>query len=428
MASVVTERGGRRLIQLSPSEHPQRPKIRLGKVTKREAASALVHVENLCRAKRTGAGFPPATADWLADLPVRLRGRLEQFGLVEPQVRRECPTLAEWVRRYIEGRSDVKDATATVYGHTRRNLLAFFGKDRRLDEITPGDADAFRVHLKTHEGLADNTVRRRLGIAKQFFRAAVRLRLIGDNPFDGQSTLVRENPKRLYFISHEETQAVLDACPDAEWRLIFGLCRYGGLRCPTEVLRLRWGDVDWDRMRFTVHASKTEHHADGGVRQTPIFPELAPLLQEAFDRAEPGTEHVITRYRNTNANLRTQLTRIIKGAGLTPWPKLFQNLRSTRETELTQQFPVHVVCKWIGNSPQVANRHYLQVTEEHFAQAVQNPVQHSAELSRPKSRDAQAGAREPAICGTMREEATPCETANLQPLGVAGLEPAAFSL
>ena len=58
MASVVTEAGGRRLIQLSPAEHPKRPKIRLGKVTKREAESARVHVENLLRAKVTGAGYP----------------------------------------------------------------------------------------------------------------------------------------------------------------------------------------------------------------------------------------------------------------------------------------------------------------------------------------------------------------------------------
>ena len=33
----------------------------------------------------------------------------------------------------------------------------------------------------------------------------------------------------------------------------------------------------------------------------------------------------------------------IKRAGLTPWPKLFQNLRSTRETELAETFPLHVM-------------------------------------------------------------------------------------
>ena len=29
-------------------------------------------------------------------------------------------------------------------------------------------------------------------------------------------------------------------------------------------------------------------------------------------------------------------------------------MRSTRETELAEQYPLQVVCEWIGNSPQVA--------------------------------------------------------------------------
>jgi hypothetical protein len=88
---------------------------------------------------------------------------------------------------------------------------------------------------------------------------------------------------------------------------------------------------------------------------------------------------IITRYRGDDTNLRTQLQKIIKRAGLTPWPKLWQNLRSTRQTELAETYPMHVVCQWIGNSQAVAAKHYLQVTDEHYLQAskeaVQNPVQ-----------------------------------------------------
>jgi hypothetical protein len=61
--------------------------------------------------------------------------------------------------------------------------------------------------------------------------------------------------------------------------------------------------------------------------------------------------------------------RIIRKAGLTPWPKTFQNLRSTRETELADAFPIHCVCKWIGNSQAVAREHYLQLTDDQFDRA-----------------------------------------------------------
>ena len=110
-------------------------------------------------------------------------------------------------------------------------------------------------------------------------------------------------------------------------------------------------------------------------RVIPMFPELRPHLEECFDLAEPGTEYVITRYRDTNANLRIQLLRIIQRAGLQPWPKLFQNLRSTRETELADDFPMHVVCQWIGNSqPELAAQEKTPVLQGSAAECVVVPV------------------------------------------------------
>jgi integrase len=161
---------------------------------------------------------------------------------------------------------------------------------------------------------------------------------------------------------------MIDACPDAQWRLIVALSRYGGLRCPSEHLALTRDDIDWERGRMTVRSPKTEHHAGGESRIVPLFPELRPYLDAAWDLADPG-KFVITRYRDKSANLRTQLLRIIKRAGLKPWPRLFHNMRASRQTELTARFPLHVVCEWIGNSALIADKHYLQVTDEHYADA-----------------------------------------------------------
>jgi len=167
------------------------------------------------------------------------------------------------------------------------------------------------------------------------------------------------------------------ACPDAEWRLIIVLCRIGGLRCPSELQPLTWGDVDWENNRLTVHSPKTEHHAGGESRVIPIFPELLPHLEEACDQAVPGEENIITRYRTYNTNLGTQLGRIIKRAGLKPWPRLFSNLRATRQTELAARFPLHVVCEWLGNSAPIADKHYLQVTDQDYASAIAGPTNQS---------------------------------------------------
>jgi len=160
-------------------------------------------------------------------------------------------------------------------------------------------------------------------------------------------------------------------------------------RCPSEHLALTWGDVDWEAGRIRVRSPKTEHHEGKSERVMPLFAELRPYLAAVRDELLAGDfdpkhtpmskQPVITRYRDTNANLRTQLQKIIRRAGLKPWPKLFQNLRATRATELADQYPAHVAADWLGHSTTIADKHYRQTTAEHFAkaigEAVQNPVQ-----------------------------------------------------
>lgn len=109
---------------------------------------------------------------------------------------------------------------------------------------------------------------------------------------------------------------MLEHCPDAEWRVMFALVRFGGLRTPSETFALRWADIDWAGGRFKVHSPKTAHHEGKEFRMVPLFPELLPHLREAFERADDGAEYVVTRYRDAGQNLRTQLQQIIKRAGL----------------------------------------------------------------------------------------------------------------
>ena len=136
------------------------------------------------------------------------------------------------------------------------------------------------------------------------------------------------------------------------------LARYAGLRTPSESFALRWGDINWERGVIHVTCPKLAHHEHFASRLVPLFPELRGPLLDLFGEAESGAEHVIARHRLGSANLRTEFKRIIVRAGLIPWPRLFQNLRASRETELMREYDLATVCKWIGNSPAVAARHY----------------------------------------------------------------------
>ncbi|MEZ6050029.1 MAG: tyrosine-type recombinase/integrase, partial [Planctomycetaceae bacterium] len=290
---------------------------------------------------------------------------------------------------YIADRDDVKSSTSTIWRRTRAHLRAFFGADRLLRDVTAGDAKDFRRCLLSgptkswpkKRRLADDTVRRTCGIAKQFFADALDRGMIERNPFqhrDIPTATGAGDKSRAFFVNCELATQVLDALPDAQWRLMFALARYGGLRCPSEVLTLRWGDIDWERGRIIVTSPKTEHHEGGESRVVPLFPELRPYLDECYDLAEEGSEFVITRYRKRDSNYGVLLGKLVRRAGLNMWPKPFQNLRSTRETELAESFPMHVVCSWIGNSQLVAAKHYLQVTDDHFSEAVEAKAHHKA--------------------------------------------------
>ncbi len=225
---------------------------------------------------------------------------------------------------------------------------------------------SFGFHWPRH--WAENTIRTICRHTQQFFKAAVKRRLIASNPFGEMKGLSpTSNKAREYFVSCAEAQKVLDACPDAHWRLIFASRVFGGLRCPSEYAGLRWTDVDWERGRMTIHSPKTERHEGKAERTIPIFPELRPHLEAVWELTESGTEFVVSRrlWPSTHYSME----KIVRHAGLTPWPKLFQNCRSSRETELAEQFPIHVVCYWMGNSQAVAKKHYLQITDEHYATA-----------------------------------------------------------
>jgi integrase len=218
----------------------------------------------------------------------------------------------------------------------------------------------------------------------------VRQRAIPENPFQDLKAPSQVNKARLFDVTREMAGKLLEACPNAEWRLIIALARYGGLRVPSELPGLEWSAVDWERGRFLVKSPKTEHHPNGAERWVPIFPELYGHLRAAFEAAAEGANKVIARGVDTSTNLRTGLLRIIKRAGLKPWEKLFVNMRSTRETELAREHPIHLVCAWIGNSERIAAQHYLQVTEADFARA---STQRAAESAAPRCKNAAASPR-----------------------------------
>ena len=391
MASISNERNGRKTVQFMAPDG-KRKSIRLGKASKRTAEAVKLRVELIVAAMNAGCAVDDETARWLAGLDETMNAKLAAVGLTE---KRESLSLGLFVDAYVESRVDVKPATKEIWRQGKRGLIRSLGAERSLRKVTPGDADQYKLEM-IGEKLAPFTIRKRLQFAKTVFNAAVRKKLIPSNPFS-DVTVPATMADRKHFVTQEDTFQLLEAAPDHDWRSIIALSRFAGLRCPSEVLSLRWQNIDWDSKVMVVTAPKTEHHPGKGSRIVPIFGDLLPWLEDARKKGATDAVYVVDeRFRmaaNTafgwkNCNLRTSFQKIIKRAGLRPWPRLFHNLRSSCETESMRNHPMPTVVAWLGHTEEIARRHYCQVTQDEIAkaaafrspidrrQAVQNPVRH----------------------------------------------------
>lgn len=421
MASLSKDKDGtkRVLFQLGG----QRRCLRLGRMPVKKAQTVKGHVQDLVWAAESNTSPNSDTAAWVADVGQDLFEKLLAFGLVAPRpeatdtVQEAGPTLGAFLAEYVALRIDLKGATKTVWGQVVRNLQEHFGPERELATIDEGAAEGFKMFL-VGQGLAPTTIHKRLQVARGFFRAAIKRRLIASNPFIEVTAKAVIKSERFYFVTREEVERLLAVC-DPTWRVIVALCRYGGLRCPSEVLSLRWQDVNWEASRIVVQSPKTEHHPGKGSRVIPLFPELRAILDEAWEAAPEGAEYVVGGdYRQAamspngwlNCNLRTQFGRLLTRAGLKPWPRLFHALRASRETELAGEYPLHVVVGWLGNTPKIAMKHYLMATDADFEKATGGAAQNPAHFGdNPAQNPAQPT---PAYAGQQSQETT-------QPLGKA---------
>jgi integrase len=358
-------------------DNGKRTRLRLGVVSKPTAEEVGRKIDLILECTEYNRELPPSLCDWLGGIGDDVYSLLVGAGLLLPREETSRAALQQFLDEYKAtkhggtGRSGGwKPTTEKSRQQTIDDLVLRFGAQRMLGHITAGDAEDWYQWLQKSEpkgrGLSPATAAKRLKDARQFFRYAVRKKLITDNPFEELKVPSQENPSRLVEVPRATIEKLLTSIQCSELRLVVALARYVGLRVPSETSHLRWRDVDFEHESLHVFAPKTEHHARAGHRTCPLLLELVPH----FEAIRPATcepeRFVFQQRRGAAMNLRTALLREIKAAGLTPWPKLFQNLRANALTDLAETNPIHLVCRWLGNTIDVAMRHYLIIKRREY--------------------------------------------------------------
>ena len=349
-----------------------------GFTNKRQAERFAEKLDSLVSSRKTGLKDTDVS-EWLAVLaesdPERY-AKLAEWGLVARRV--VCGTLGDLIERFTAD-SQKKERTIKGRQTVGNRLLKFFGDEKKVSTLSKDDATRFFDSML--ETLSPGTWKRDVRRVKQCFDLAVELGWIEGNPFKHLKGGESVNTSRHFFISLDDSQRILEACPNAEMRLIFSLARFGGLRIPSELQFMEWNDIDLTGNRFTVKipkktGKKEQERGEFTTRAVPMFPELRKAFTEYFEALPDGAPALLFPFVNGKPEtagqaLKSRFLKILHRAGVPVWPKFFQNMRSTRETELLDRYPIQDVTAWIGNTPEVARKHYLQTRPENFLSASQ---------------------------------------------------------
>ena len=331
----------------------------LGKITPSGAKIVAGHLDRLKLAAETNT--PPAAdaLQWAAGADLRIRRQLSRWGLVAAIPVDTVPrTLGLFCDRYA---SDLAGAVSTRkrWANVRRHLVQHWLEQTPLSTITAGDAQ--RVARLLRQQFKPSHAAKLVGDFRQLFSAAIKYRLITENPFSDCNTRGQHDRSRETYIDSPTVDRLI-AKADPYYAALIALARYAGLRVPSEPLAMHWHHVDWAAGTITIVSPKT------GLRIVPMVPACRPHLERLFELATEGQQHVFNRARSSAATTwRDQLLTIAARAGQQPWPKLWQNLRASCRTDLESLVPDFVANAWLGHSSRTAARHYHRITPAHFA-------------------------------------------------------------
>ena len=355
----------------------ERRSVALGKITKRAADSALTHVQGLINSKIGGLQPNAENIVWASNQRPRIVDYLAGIGLIQPrQVEviavapevKLAPTIDDWYSQYIDNRKG-SEGTKKVWNRAKNQAVKFFGKDRRIDSITTGEAITWFERMlngdKKDKGmLAEATARKMVGVARQVFKRALKFKLVNENPFADEELKSTVGVREKEYIALPRIQQLISIMPTVEWRAVIVFARFGGLRVQSELPLLKWSDVLWDENRFIVRLSpKTKK-----TRLTPIFPEIRQILEELYP-ITGKSEYVLNVMRTKSKNWRMPLEKMMKRAGMTLWPDPFNALRSSAATDIAKKYGTACEAEWLGHSPQIALKHYLRATDADFERA-----------------------------------------------------------
>jgi integrase len=173
-------------------------------------------------------------------------------------------TIGDLAKRYLKWCEDIRQKDLKTKKQRIGVIEAKIGKDTPVVAVTRATVERYQAERLSslswrNTPMKPATVNRELAAFKHMLTKAVEWEILENNPAKGVK-LSKENNRRLRYLTAEEYQALIDACPSATMRAIVIVAVNTGMRIG-EVLNLQWGYVRIRECRIEIDVQKNGEYS-----------------------------------------------------------------------------------------------------------------------------------------------------------------------
>ena len=269
-------------------------------------------------------------------------------------------TLKELIELYLKEYAEPNKKSYSTEIFRANNLLSYFGENELAVEITPLDIEKYKSYRK--DKVKTSTVNREIAFLKHVYTKGIEWGKVYDNPVK-KVKLFKEDNRRLRFLSQDEIIRLLNFA-QGQMKAIIITALNTGMRL-SEILNLKWRDVDFDTGFITILNSKS-----GEKREIPISNTLAESLRNVIRHI--GSEYVFNnKYGKPVKDIRGSFKKALKLACITDFR--FHDLRHTFASHLVMKgTDLMTVQELLGHKTLEMTMRYSHLSPDHKRKAMQN--------------------------------------------------------
>ena len=217
--------------------------------------------------------------------------------------------FGDFMKKYVSYiREEQSSSTCTAnISRIKKHILPYFSK-LPLSMITRNRVDSYKT-LRKKQQAKPNTIRNELVCLSNVFTMAIRWGYLFYNPVSGiKKPKIPKQPPR--FLTETEVDRLLKSCALHLYPIV--LCAlHTGMR-KSELLNLKWADVDLKMRQITIKSNDGYHTKNYDYRHVGINETLFPVLSELGKESE----YVFTYQGERIKDVKKALQAAYKKAGL----------------------------------------------------------------------------------------------------------------